>query len=191
MLGLNDLLLRTGLDAEQRRLADGIRTSGQMLLSLINDILDFRKIEAGRVELEQIDFDLRAVLDQVAGPIAGVAAAKGLDLTSRRRRRSRPCYGDPTRVRQVFANLLTNAVKFTESGERRTRRVRAHRLGDVWRLTVRRRGHRASASTRRMHRRCSRRSGRPTRRRPGRFGGTGLGLAISRELSQAMGGNVG
>jgi PAS domain S-box-containing protein len=189
VLGLNDLLLRTGLDAEQRRLADGIRTSGQLLLSLINDILDFSKIEAGRVVLEQIDFDLRAVLDQVAGPIAGVAAAKGLDLDlSYDATVPAVLCGDPTKVSQVFANLLTNAVKFTESGSVHAT-VRAHRLGDLWRLTVRvdDTGIGIDASTTDVFAPFRQADSSTTRM----FGGTGLGLAISRELAQAMGGNVG
>jgi PAS domain S-box-containing protein len=188
VLGLNDLLLRTDLDPEQRRLADGIRTSGQLLLSLINDILDFSKIEAGRVVLEEIDFDLRAVLDQVAGPISEVAAAKGLDFEmSYDATVPGELCGDPTKVSQVVANLLTNAVKFTETGRVRSS-VRVHRLGDLWRLTVRVDDtgigidrattdvfapfRQADSSTTRM------------------FGGTGLGLAISRELARAMGGDV-
>jgi PAS domain S-box-containing protein len=189
VLGLNDLLLRTPLDPEQRRLADGMRTSGHLLLSLINDILDFSKIEAGRVVLEQVDLDLRAVLDQVAAPIAGVAAAKGLDLAlSYDASVPAVLCGDPTKVSQVFANLLTNAVKFTASGSVRAT-VQARRIGDLWRLTVRVDDtgigidssatdvfapfRQADSSTTRM------------------FGGTGLGLAISRELAQAMGGDVG
>lgn len=189
VLGLNDLLLRTGLDPEQRRLADGIRTSGQLLLSLINDILDFSKIEAGRVVLEQVDFDLRAVLDQVAGPIGGVAAAKGLDF-SLSYDASTPAVlsGDPTKVSQVFANLVTNAVKFTERGSVHAT-VRAHRLGDLWRLTVRvdDTGIGIDTSTTDVFAPFRQADSSTTRM----FGGTGLGLAISRELAQAMGGDVG
>ena len=189
VLGLDDLLLRTRLDPEQRRLADGIRTSGQLLLSLINDILDFSKIEAGRVVLEQIDFDLRAVLDQVAGPIGGVAAAKGLDF-SLTYDASAPAVlrGDPTKVSQVFANLVTNAVKFTERGSVHAS-VRAHRLGDLWRLTVRvdDTGIGIDTSTTDVFAPFRQADSSTTRM----FGGTGLGLAISRELAQAMGGDVG
>ncbi len=189
VLGLDDLLLRTRLDPEQRRLADGIRTSGQLLLSLINDILDFSKIEAGRVVLEQIDFDLRAVLDQVAGPIGGVAAAKGLDF-SLTYDASAPdvLRGDPTKVSQVFANLVTNAVKFTERGSVHAR-VRAHRLGDLWRLTIRvdDTGIGIDTSTTDVFAPFRQADSSTTRM----FGGTGLGLAISRELAQAMGGDVG
>jgi CheY-like chemotaxis protein len=189
VLGLNDLLLRTGLDPDQRHLADGIRTSGQLLLSLINDILDFSKIEAGRVVLEQIDFDLRAVLDQVAGPIAEVAVAKGLDLdVSYDASVPAVLSGDPTKVGQVVANLLTNAVKFTESGGIRAS-VRAHRLGDLWRLTVLvdDTGIGIDGSTTDVFAPFSQADSSTTRI----FGGTGLGLAISRELAQAMGGDVG
>ena len=189
VLGLNDLLLRTGLDAEQRRLADGIRTSGRLLLSLINDILDFSKIEAGRVVLEQVDFDLRAVLEQVAGPIRGAAAAKGLRLAV--------AYdvgvpavlrGDPTKVSQVFANLLTNAVKFTAAGSVHAS-VRAHRLGDLWRLTVRvdDTGIGIDPSSTDVFAPFQQADSSTTRK----FGGTGLGLAISRELARAMGGDIG
>jgi PAS domain S-box-containing protein len=189
VLGLNDLLLRTGLDAEQRRLADGIRSSGQLLLSLINDILDFSKIEAGRTVLEHIDFDVRAVLEQVAAPLRGEAAAKGLRLEV-------SCdpvvpavlRGDPTKVSQVFANLLTNAVKFTAEGHVQAS-VRADRLGDLWRLTVRvdDTGMGIDASATDLFAPFQQADSSTTRR----FGGTGLGLAISRELARAMGGDVG
>ncbi|WP_457205030.1 response regulator [Nocardioides sp. P5_C9_2] len=189
VLGLNDLLLRTGLDAEQRRLADGIRTSGQLLLSLINDILDFSKIEAGRVVLEQIDFDLRAVLDQVAAPIVGVATAKGLQLeVAYDAGVPAVLCGDPTKLSQVFANLLTNAVKFTDVGSVRAS-VRVHPLADRWRLTVRvdDTGVGIDSSTTDVFAPFQQADSSTTRI----FGGTGLGLAISRELAQAMGGDIG
>ncbi|KRF30560.1 hypothetical protein ASG94_18680 [Nocardioides sp. Soil805] len=189
VLGLNDLLLRTGLDAEQRRLADGIHTSGRLLLSLINDILDFSKIEAGRVVLEQVDFDLRAVLGHVAGPIAGAAAAKGLQLEVEYDA-SVPAVlcGDPTKLSQVVANLLTNAVKFTAAGSVRAS-VRAHRLGDLWRLTVRvdDTGIGIDPSLTDVFAPFQQADSSTTRR----YGGTGLGLAISRELARAMGGDIG
>jgi PAS domain S-box-containing protein len=189
VLGLNDLLLRTGLDPEQRRLADGIRTSGRVLLSLINDILDFSKIEAGRVVLEQVDFDLRAVLDQVAAPIEGAATGKGLDFTvSYDASAPAVLCGDPTKLSQVFANLVTNAVKFTECGSVHAF-VRAHRLGDLWRLTVRvdDTGIGIAPSTTDVFAPFRQADSSTTRL----FGGTGLGLAISRELARAMGGDVG
>ena len=139
--------------------------------------------------LEQIDFDLRAVLDQVAGPIGGVAAAKGLDF-SLTYDASAPAVlrGDPTKVSQVFANLVTNAVKFTERGSVHAS-VRAHRLGDLWRLTVRvdDTGIGIDPSTTDVFAPFRQADSSTTRM----FGGTGLGLAISRELARAMGGDVG
>lgn len=189
VLGLNDLLLRTGLDAEQRRLADGIQTSGQLLLSLINDILDFSKIEAGRVVLEQVDFDVRAVLGQVAGPIAGAATAKGLQLDVEYDAAvPETLCGDPTKLSQVFANLLSNAVKFTGEGSVRAS-VRAHRLGDLWRLTVHVHdtGIGIDPSLTDVFAPFQQADSSTTRK----YGGTGLGLAISRELARAMGGDIG
>ena len=189
VLGLNDLLLRTDLDAEQRRMGDGIRSSGRLLLALINDILDFSKIEAGRVVLEQIDFDVRAVLEQVAGPLRGAATAKGLRLdVALDGAVPDVLRGDPTKVSQVFANLLTNAVKFTAAGHVQAS-VRAHRLGDLWRLTVRvdDTGIGIDPSTTDVFAPFQQADSSTTRK----FGGTGLGLAISRELAHAMGGDVG
>ncbi len=189
VLGLNSLLLRTGLDAEQRRLADGIRSSGQLLLSLINDILDVSKIEAGRVVLEQVDFDLRAVLDQVTAPIAGAAEAKGLQLevTYDDGVPAVLC-GDPTKVSQVVANLLTNAVKFTAAGSVRAS-VRAQPLGDLWRLAVRvdDTGIGIDPSSTDVFAPFQQADSSTTRV----YGGTGLGLAISRELARTMGGDIG
>jgi PAS domain S-box-containing protein len=117
VIGLNDLLLRTALSPEQQRLSTGVQVASRALLGLINDILDFSKIEAGRMELEHLDFELRPLLEQVAGILNEAARDKGLDLVV-------SCHpdvpavlaGDPTRVAQVVTNLVSNAVKFTERG---------------------------------------------------------------------------
>ncbi len=77
VIGLNDLLLRTGLDAEQQRLASGVQVASRALLSVINDILDFSKIEAGKLELERLDFEVRPVFDQVASVLAEAARGQG------------------------------------------------------------------------------------------------------------------
>ncbi len=117
VIGLNDLLLRGHLEADQQRLATGIQVSSRVLLGIINDILDFSKIEAGHLALEEMDFDVRAVLDQVASVLGESARTRGLELLV-------GCdpdvpavlCGDPTRLAQVLNNLGSNAVKFTESG---------------------------------------------------------------------------
>ena len=118
VIGLNDLLLRTHLDADQQRLASGVQGASRALLDLINDILDFSKIEAGKLELETVDFEVRGVLDQVANVLGEAARAKGLELVV-------SCdpsvpgvlAGDPTRLGQVVMNLGSNAVKFTATGQ--------------------------------------------------------------------------
>jgi PAS domain S-box-containing protein len=191
VIGLNDLLMRTDLDADQLRLASGVQVASRALLSVINDILDFSKIEAGKLVLERLDFEIRPVFDQVASLLAESARAKGLELIV-------SCHpdvpevlaGDPTRLAQVIFNLGSNAVKFTEQGEVYIRATAAPTDDGRTRLevTVADTGvgvpevdidtlfeafTQADASTTR------------------RFGGTGLGLAISREIVQALGGRIG
>jgi CheY-like chemotaxis protein len=191
VIGLNALLMRTPLSAEQSRLAAGVQVAGQALLAVINDVLDFSKIEAGKLHLERLDFEVRAVFDQVAGLLAEQARSKRLELIV-------SCHpdvpevlaGDPTRLAQVLTNLGSNAVKFTEDGEvfiRATAGAGADG-GTVLRVEVadtgvgveaERAGHlfdpftQADASTTRV------------------YGGTGLGLAISREIVAALGGTIG
>ncbi len=117
VLGLNELLLGTDLDPHQRRLAEGARLAGSALLALINDVLDFSKIEAGELALEEVEFALRPVLDQVVATVAGTAEEKQVhlvvqvddDVPER-------LVGDPTRLGQVVSNLVSNAVKFTARG---------------------------------------------------------------------------
>jgi PAS domain S-box-containing protein len=118
IIGMADLLWETPLNAEQRQYVRIFRRAGLTLLDLLNDVLDLSKIESGHIELEEIDFDLREVLDNVCELLAVRAHEKRLELACR----IMPdvptdLRGDPNRLRQVLTNLLGNAIKFTESGE--------------------------------------------------------------------------
>ncbi len=118
IIGMTNLLLDTPLTTEQRDFAETIHVSGEALLTIINDILDMSKIEAGKMELEYHPFDLHQCLQETLDLLAPKAAAKGLDLAYF----IEPdipatIYGDVTRLRQILLNLLNNAVKFTEQGE--------------------------------------------------------------------------
>ena len=118
VIGLSELLNRTELTERQRRLADGIDNAGRQLLALVNDILDLSKIEAGRLELEQVDFDPRSVIEQSSLVVAEPARRKSLELVvSCQPDLPTAVRGDPVRFGQVIANLTANAVKFTASGE--------------------------------------------------------------------------
>ena len=191
VIGLNDLLLRTRLDADQVRLASGVQVASRALLAVINDVLDFSKIEAGKLQLERLDFEVRPVFDQVASLLAESARAKGLELmVSCHPDVPQVLRGDPTRLAQVLTNLGSNAVKFTEHGEVLVRAT-AEEASDgrtELRVAVTDTGvgirdadvsglfdafTQADASTTRM------------------YGGTGLGLAICREIVGALGGEIG
>jgi signal transduction histidine kinase len=190
VIGMTDMLLETSLTDEQRGLARGVRGSSGTLLALVNDVLDLAKVEAGRMEIEAIRFDLRALLRETAALHRIGAAEKGIDLELRVDPRVPICVvGDPVRFRQVLVNLVSNAIKFTERG-------RAHveagveleskdgvRIGfavsdtgigiapdDLPRLFEP--FTQADSSTAR------------------RYGGTGLGLTIARELITLMGGDL-
>ncbi len=117
IIGLSGLLLETHLDARQSDYAETVRRSSEILLTLINDILDLSKIEAGRLELEEQPFGLRECVETALDFVTPTAAAKGLSLTSHIAPDT-PSYvvGDVTRLRQMLVNLLSNAVKFTEKG---------------------------------------------------------------------------
>ncbi len=191
VIGLNELLLRTELDDHQRRLADGLQSAGLNLLAIINDILDLSKIEAGKLELEDADFDVRQVFDRIAGAFAGPAHEKGLELVVACDPEV-PAYlrGDVTRFGQVITNLGSNAVKFTARGEVVVRasvasasRARGRAAGRGQRHRRRDRPRRHPGPLRRLH------PGRPVH--PTRqHGGTGLGLAISQQIVEALGGRI-
>ncbi len=118
VIGMTGLLLNTNLDDEQRCYAEIVRTSGESLLGLINDILDFTKIEAGKLELEMLDFDLSSLLDDFADTLAMRAHEKGLELLcSADLNVPTLLRGDPGRLRQALTNMTGNAIKFTSAGE--------------------------------------------------------------------------
>ncbi len=191
ILGMTELLLQTPLEARQRELAAAAYASGQTMLRVLNDVLDVSKIEAGKVELELVDFDLAALLDDQLALFRATATAAGTTLEGE----FDPALparvkGDPTRLRQVLTNLLNNALKFTERGGQV--RLSAWRLGGdpaSHRLAfeVRDNGIGISkAAQRRLFEPFTQADESTTRR----FGGTGLGLAISRELVTLMGGEL-
>ncbi len=191
IIGMNRLLLATPLDATQRVYADAVASSAQSLLTIINDVLDVSKLEAGRVELEQIDFDVERVVGEVLDLLTLKADEKGLvlvaDLGEAAGRRYR---GDPTRLRQVLLNLVANAVKFTSAGSVRLELREQGETGEGVRLSfaVVDTGIGISAEARkRLFQKFYQADGSIARR----FGGTGLGLAICRELVELMGGGIG
>jgi PAS domain S-box-containing protein len=190
VIGMTSLLLNTRIDDEQRDYAQTIRSSSEVLLTLINDILDYSKIEIGKLDIEMHPFDLRRCIEESLDLLASAAAEKKLNLA----------YfiddgvpaaviGDVTRLRQVLVNLLSNSIKFTphgevvvavsatlqESGEHELRfsvrdtgiGIPADRLGELFQAFTQ-----VDTSTTR------------------KYGGTGLGLAISKRLTEIMGGRM-
>jgi hypothetical protein len=191
VLGMVHLLLDTPLDPTQRQQVETIRDSGQALLAILNDILDFSKMEAGKLELEDVDFDLGALVGSVTSLLASRAREKGLALTATLAPDVPPALrGDAGRLRQVLLNLVGNAIKFTEAGAVRVEVTRSEPSGDpVWvRVAVIDTGVGiAEAARARLFQEFSQADRSVTRR----FGGTGLGLAIAKRLVQAMGGEIG
>jgi signal transduction histidine kinase/ActR/RegA family two-component response regulator len=187
VLGFANLLLDTQLDPEQREFAQTVRRSGDALLAVINDVLDYSKIEAGRMTVEQIDFDLRSVCDEVRAILLAAVAKQGLVMSlSYDATLPRFIKGDPARLRQVLLNLAGNAVKFTERG---TVHIEVSRLdGAQVKISVDDSGIGISAEQMdRLFRRFTQADSSTTRR----YGGTGLGLAISKTLVELMGGTIG
>lgn len=191
VLGMAELLLCTPLNPEQRHYAETIKEAAESLLRIVNDILDFAKIEAGRLELESVLFDLRLTLRAVTTVLLPQAHAKGVKVhTELAPEVPRWVVGDPGRLRQVLINVAGNAVKFTERGWVRISAELAASDGD--RCTVRFRVDDtgigiAEDQLERIFDEFTQADASTTRR----FGGTGLGLSIARRLVEMMGGEIG
>ncbi len=193
ILGMNGLLLDSPLNPEQQGYAEAVRESGEALLTIINDILDVSKLEAGKVDLEIIDFDLTKTVENAVALLAPRAYAKGIDVGVFVEPAVRGAFrGDPNRLRQILLNLLGNGLKFTEKGgvsievslvhadeEKKESRIR---------FEVKDSGIGMSEDVRvRLFEKFSQADNSISRR----YGGTGLGLAISKQLVELMGGEIG
>lgn len=190
VLGMNGLLLNTPLTEEQRRYAELIRGSGQSLLAIINDILDLSKIEAGRMELEIVDFNPADTIDDVVSLLMVRAQAKGLRLTLNLPPDFPPALkGDPSRLRQLLFNLIGNALKFTEKGVVEVEASSRALGGDRIELSVAVRDTGigiAPSALPKLFERFAQADSTTARR----YGGSGLGLAISNEIAGLMGGHI-
>jgi len=191
VLGLTELLLHTSLDGEQRDLASTVRTSGQALLRVIDDILDFSKMEAGKIAVEIQPFDLAKCVEEIAHLLAPQAQRKGLDFNAFVTPELPPLVlGDELRIRQVLINLVGNALKFTSTGSVSidTSVVSRSEKTVGVRIEVSDSGigiERKTAAG--LFTAFTQADGSITRR----FGGTGLGLAISKQLVELLGGTIG
>jgi signal transduction histidine kinase/ActR/RegA family two-component response regulator len=187
ILGCVSLLLDTQLKAEQREFAQTIRSSADSLLTILNDVLDYSKIEAGRLSIEETVFDLHGVCTDVQRLLRQSAIQRGLRLeVVYADDLPRYITGDPIRVRQVLLNLASNAVKFTESGNVRIEVSRP----DVARIALAVIDTGIGISTEhqaKLFTQFTQADSSTTRR----YGGTGLGLAISKRLVELMGGEIG
>jgi signal transduction histidine kinase/DNA-binding response OmpR family regulator len=190
VIGMNGLLLKTQLSPEQRKFAESVRTSADALLHILNDILEISKLEAGKIEIETIEFQLGAVVEDAVELLAARAHEKGLDLVSYIDPGARGVLrGDPTRIRQVLLNLVSNAVKFTDTGHVIVE-AKSHAVGGrlAVRIEVRDTGIGVSPEIKaKLFQKFQQADGSITRR----YGGTGLGLSISRQLVDLMGGRIG
>ena len=191
VIGMLDLLENTELDEQQGRYTEIAKSSAEMLATLINDILDLSKIEAGKLELERIEFDLFELLESIPEMFIHRAHAKGIELNSRVAPSvPRWVVGDPERLRQVLVNLLGNAVKFTHEGEVNLAAELVQRIDDERsriRFEVRDSGIGIPQDrVDRLFQSFTQVDASTTRR----YGGTGLGLAICRELVELMGGDI-
>lgn len=184
ILGMAQAMRADDLPAVQRQRVNVIAECGESLLTILNDILDLSKVEAGKLEIEAVPFDLRRVLNGVVASYATDAEDRGLDLTLDLHAAEGLYRGDPTRLRQVMANLVSNALKFTERGEVS---MKARRTADGLRLEVADTGKGMDDETLgRIFTPFAQEDASTTRR----FGGTGLGLSIVRQLAMLMGGDV-
>ncbi|MEM7587505.1 MAG: two-component regulator propeller domain-containing protein, partial [Acidobacteriota bacterium] len=197
VIGMTSLLLGTRLDEEQQEFVHTIRSSGDSLLTILNDLLDLSKIEAGRLELEHHPFDLRDCIEDALDLMSADARQKGIELAYWMTEETpESLVGDAARVRQILVNLVSNAVKFTDEGEvtvtvdtasgSNTTRVLHPETCHI-QITVEDTGIGIPLDRmNRLFRSFSQIDSSTTRR----YGGTGLGLAICKRLVEKMGGSI-
>ena len=190
VIGMTELLLDTELNDLQRDYAGTIHSSGEALLTVINDILDLSKIEAGKMTIALASFDLRSLMEEVADLLAPSAHRKRLQITGRVEPKiARRVIGDPVRVRQILTNLVSNAVKFTDSGEVRINAEFAQRdkSESTIRISVVDSG---CGIAQELHGEVFESFTQVESRNNRRHGGTGLGLTICRHLVGMLGGVI-
>ena len=195
ILGMTELTLDTTLTADQRQWLETVKSAANNLLAIINDLLDFAKIEAGKMELDPVDFPLRSALGDVLRALSARAQQKGLELTSR----VHPdvpdaLVGDAGRFRQVLLNLIGNAIKFTERGTvsvevgvQEAKEPTSVPNACVLRVSVRDTGIGIARDKRETIFRAFEQADNSMTRR---YGGTGLGLSIAARLAELMGGAI-
>jgi len=190
ILGMTEVVLRTPLDSEQAECLRLVKASGESLLSILNDVLDLSKIEAGRLELESTHFDARALVLDTARTLEVLARRKGLALSVQMSDRIPPTLaGDPGRLRQILVNLIGNAIKFTERGSVSigVQFEAAPERGVILHFTIEDTGVGIPPDRQELIFEPFRQGDGSTSRR---YGGTGLGLAICTRLVRLMGGRI-
>jgi signal transduction histidine kinase/CheY-like chemotaxis protein len=191
VIGMTGLLMDTEPSEEQQTYIETIRQCGEALLNLINDILDYGKIEAGKLDMECIDFNLRTTVEDVLGQFAERAQTKGLEITGLvHAALPTGLRGDPGRLRQILTNFVGNAIKFTEKGEVTVQAFLEKDLADavVVRFEVTDSGIGIPPEIQaRLFQPFTQADSSTSRK----YGGSGLGLAISKQLVEQMDGNVG
>jgi PAS domain S-box-containing protein len=189
--GMLDLLTRSSPTPDQREYIDVMRSSARLLRNLLNDILDLSKIEAGRLELESLPFDLEEQLHDACVPFKALAESRGLRFDARFHVGHPVLLGDPFRITQILNNLLDNAIKFTTSGSVRVEvaESRDARVTDGSRIRISITDTGVGipkALQKRLFAAFTQADESVTRR----YGGTGLGLALCRQLARMMGGDI-
>ena len=191
IIGMSELLMQTSLNEKQRRYTETLHKSGMALLHVINDILDVSSIEAGKLQLESIAFDMRGLVKEVLEFFSGPAESKGLKLTAVVSDACiQECVGDPARIRQILTHLVGNAIKFTSQGQVTLHiGIEAETVGTTTLcIKVQDTGIGIEPTVQaKLFTPFMQVDGTTTRK----YGGTGLGLAIVKHLARMMGGDVG